>query len=168
MIGLAMVLALAATDAWDPLAPAATGKVLCISPDAARKTCAAIGAFTRLADGAIDNRSVVLLGKSPLMVMETHSQLSLKPGGAVCGPITRHDLDIASFKINGAPASEAQTERLRARLIQQMTPLFGHEACVIYRPAGDHLAAQTTDNGEPQGPPATVIWVSEADYQVAP
>ena len=87
MIGLALTLALAAADAQDTLAPAWAGKVQCYSPDAARKTCASIGAYTRLPGGGIENRAVVLVSKSPLIVMETRTPVSQK-GEAICGPMT--------------------------------------------------------------------------------
>ncbi|HEY3951638.1 hypothetical protein [Phenylobacterium sp.] len=168
MIGLALTLALAAGDAADPLAPAWSGKVQCYAPDAARKTCVSIGGYTRGPNGAIDNRAVVLVAKSPLIVMETHTPVRLKAGGAVCGPMTQHDIEIAAFKINGAPAKPEEAQRLRAVLIQQMAPMFGHEACTTFTSAGDHFTAHATDNGKPMGPDMTVTWVSEPEYRVAP
>src|SRR4051794_20914073 len=103
MISLVLVLALApAADpaADDPIAPAAHGKVQCYAPNMERKTCASIGAYTRRSDGTVDNRAIVLVAPTPLVVMDTTTPTTIK-AGAICGPIRASDIDAATITVDG-------------------------------------------------------------------
>ncbi len=71
MIGLALTLMLAGAEPADPIGPALAGKVQCYAPNVARKTCSSIGAYARTADGHIDNRALVLVSPSPVIILET-------------------------------------------------------------------------------------------------
>lgn len=171
MIALALTLLLAAAtpDATDPIGPAAQGKVQCYKPNTERKTCASTGAYTRRADGGIDNTAVVLVAANPLIVMEATSRVTMK-GGAVCAPIVAADVDAARFTINGEPAPEDTAAKIKAALKGSMASLLGHEACTAFAPDGAVLRAEVSVDGKREpSMDQRVIWVSPQDgYSVGP
>lgn len=173
MLGLFASLALlaspAAAQTADPLAPAREGRLQCFEPNVAAKTCQSISGYTFQANGVIDNPAHVLISPAPVIVMHVNSPVTVN-NNAVCGPIAAGDIQRATFTIDGAAASEADTADIRGALVQQLAPALGHETCMTLTPDGEGFRADTTIAGVPQ-PQQTqrVIWVGANDgYRVAP
>lgn len=169
MILLAFWLAASAAPLNEPLAPAFTGQVQCYQPDAARKTCASIGAYERDADGTIQNTATVLLRPQPLILMRSRAPVVVK-NGAVCGVIAERDLQAATFSIDGEAADAANAEALRRAVGPGYAPLLNREICTAYEPNGQEMTGRVSIDGKRQ--PALdqrVRWVSPAEgFTVAP
>lgn len=169
MILLAFWLAASASLPADPLAPAFEGKVQCYQPDAARKTCASIGAYERDADGTIQNTATVLLRPQPRILMRSRAPVIVK-NSAICGVITERDLQAAAFSIDGEPADAANAEALRRAVRPGYAPLLNREVCTAYVPKDKEMTGQVSIDGKRQ--PALdqrVRWVSPAEgFTVAP
>lgn len=169
MILLAFWLAASAAPLSDPLAPAFAGQVQCYQPDAARKTCASIGAYERDADGTIQNTATVLLRPQPRILMRSRAPVVVKDG-AICGVITERDLEAAAFSIDGEAADVANAEALRRAVRPGYAPLLNREICTAYVPKGEEMTGQVSIDGKRE--PALdqrVRWVAPAEgFTVAP
>lgn len=169
MILLAFWLAASSAALNDPLAPAFEGKVQCYQPDAARKTCASIGAYEKDADGTIQNTATVLLRPEPRIVVRSRAPVVVK-NGAICGVITERDLQAAAFSIDGEPADAANAEALRRAVRPGYAPLLNREVCTAYVPKDQEMTGQVSIDGKRR--PALdqrVRWVSPAEgFRVAP
>ncbi len=173
MLGLFASFALLASPAVaqtaDPLAPARAGQLQCFEPNVAAKTCQSIGGYTFQANGVIDNPAHVLISPAPVIVMHINSTVTVR-NNAICGPIAAADIQRATFTVDGAAASEADTTDIRGVLTQQLAPALGQETCMTMTPDGAGFRADTSVGGVPQ-PQQTqrVIWVGANDgYRVAP
>ncbi|MCX7358688.1 MAG: hypothetical protein NT015_11205 [Alphaproteobacteria bacterium] len=167
--GLAMFATPVMAQSADPLAPAREGRLQCFEPNTSAKTCQALGGYVFQANGVIDNPAQVLISPSPAIVMRISNPVTVR-NGAICGPLTAADVARATFTIDGAVASEADTTEIRSSLTQQLGQMFGQESCMTLTPDGDGFRSETTMGGVPQ-PQQTqhVIWVGANDgYRVAP
>lgn len=154
----------------DVLAPARMGLLQCYEPDLVGRTCSAISTYTPRADGGFDNGYRVLVADDPVIVMTGSSRVAIRASdGAVCGPLTRAELDAATFTILGFPASAEDSATLRSQLAE-MPDFVADEVCTIYTPVGDGLRADVSLNGQTRlNNSARVIWVRVEDgYRVAP
>jgi hypothetical protein len=168
MIGLIAAAAVLGASPGDPLGPAKQGMVQCYAPDTARKTCRSIGAYETQADGKILNTATVLVAPSPVIVMKTVAPVTVK-AGAVCGVIHQADLDGATFTYEGAPVAEEQAAALKAAIGQAMEPFKDHELCTSFEADGDHLKGVVNFDGVRKAEfDQPVLWVSPAEYKVAP
>jgi len=153
----------------DPLGPARQGQLHCYEPNTAAKTCQSIGGYTFAADGRIDNPADVLIMAEPLVVMRVSSAVTVREG-AVCGPLSREDIERAEFTIDGAPASPEDTQAIRAALQDQLASMIDVDVCTTYTPDGDGFRADVTMAGAPR-PELTqrVIWIRPEDgYSIGP
>ena len=152
-----------------PIARAAQGDVQCYDPDTARKTCQSIAAYKVLADGKIENTAIVLVGLTPVVVMQTSTLVAIK-GDQICGPLKAEDIDKATFTIGGAPANAGQVVILRNQMKDSMADLLNATICTTYVPQGEILIARETVDGVSQPKlDQPVIWVTQAEaYKVAP
>lgn len=150
------------------LAPARAGQLQCSEPDILARTCSALASYTQRADGAYDNGYRVLVVDDPVVVMTGSSPVRVRSDGAVCGPLTRADLDSATFTVSGFPASTEDAAALRGQLAE-MPDFVAEEVCTRYTSVGDGLRADVTLNGQARPNSARVIWVRPEDgYRVAP
>ncbi|QIG78558.1 hypothetical protein [Stakelama tenebrarum] len=169
MMVLSILAALAAPQAADPLAPAREGKMQCYAPDIAAKTCKALAGYELQPDGSYANTALVLLGISPVITMETVTDVIVRDD-AVCGYTTEDDLRTATIRVDGAPMTGAPADSFRDQLVSAMSSAIGPEICTRYLPDGDRLRTEITYDGEVGADTAIpVIWVSPEDgYRVAP
>ncbi|HVZ29912.1 MAG TPA: hypothetical protein VG839_05930 [Asticcacaulis sp.] len=164
---------LAAADALpaaypDPLGPAATGQAQCYVPDTARKTCISMAYYKARGDGTFDNTAVVMLSKSPVVIMQTVTPATVADG-AVCGKIEADQIAAATLTVNGQALSPADAAPMLAKLSAAMKGVYGKQICTRYVSEGGQLTAKTTMDGAPQPDDQKVIWVSPGDgYHVAP
>lgn len=170
MIGVALASLLqAGAPAADPLEPAWRGQVQCYGPNVARRTCASIGSYAKDAKGVIQNKAVVLLSASPVVVMTSVSPVRVK-GAAVCGEIELSDLKAATFVVDGAAAGPELAETVRRTIEPEYAGIAGREVCTIYTPDGDALKAEVSVAGKRHPEfDLPVRWVdANAGYEVKP
>jgi hypothetical protein len=152
-----------------PLEPAATGKMQCYMPDTARKTCASLALYKQNADGTYANTAIILLNKSPAVVMETITPVRIV-SGAVCGSIRAEDIAAGKLTVNGHILTPEQAAPALAQISTAMAGIIGHDICTTYTDSGQGLIAKSTIDGAAQ--PAMdqpVKWVAPEDgYTVAP
>ncbi|MEZ5960806.1 MAG: hypothetical protein R3C30_10340 [Hyphomonadaceae bacterium] len=153
----------------DVLGPARAGQLQCFEPNVSAKTCQSIGGYTFNTNGVIDNTAQVLVMPQPVIVMNVTSPVTVR-NNAICGPLTAEDIQRASFTIDGAPASAADTAEIRSGLTEQLAPILNVEGCVTLTPDGDGFRADTSINGAPQPQLVQrVIWIGANDgWSVAP
>jgi hypothetical protein len=168
VMAAAAILAFSAASA-DPLAEGFAGKQQCYRPNVEKKTCAALSGYSLRHDGAIVNTADVLLSPNPQVVMRTISTVQFKDE-AVCGPMRKEDIQVATILVNGAPLPEDKAVSARAQIIGAMKSMLGREVCTTYVPDGDKLSAKVTVDGAAKPEyTQTVIWVAPEDgYRVAP
>jgi hypothetical protein len=158
-----------AARAQDVLAPALQGHLQCYQPDTARKVCRALASYVVNADGTIDNGAEVLLLPDPLVIMHGTSRVFVRDG-AICGPMTRAELDRMSFTANGSPVPEANAAAIREQIAISDGAL-ADEVCTGYVPGeGGAMNTEVVVDGVLQ-PEMTmpVIWVRpDEGYRVAP
>ena len=153
----------------DPIAPAATGKLQCYMPDVSHKTCNSLAGYRIGADGAIQNTALVLISKSPVITMETVSQVAVK-AGKVCGVVREQDVENAKFATAEHALDAKQVGPLREQMKMAFKPIFDHELCTQYAAEGNGFIARATMDGQAlPGGEQRVIWVAPGDhYKVAP
>jgi len=172
ILGLGLVaggsLAWADTGA-DPLAPARAGKLECMGPNMAQKTCRAVAAYAFGADGSINSPSLLLIRAQPLTIMAVNSAVSIK-AGALCGTAKAEDIDGSTILVDGRKLGDNDAAPLKAEIKAAYGPRLGKEICTVYVPSGDHFEAQSSIDGMPQPElTAQVIWVGPEDgFHVSP
>ena len=175
MTPVALLLCLAALDSAHaatssaPLAPASEGKVECYLPDAQRKTCHSLISYVLKADGSASSNETMVLLRSPVILISMPHDVLVK-GDKVCGFITFDDVGRATFTIDGAPASDEQTAKLRDRLQSNYRPLYNKEICTRHLHDVDGTKSEVSIEGvvQPSGV-ELVAWVSPSDgYKVQP
>jgi hypothetical protein len=146
-----------------PLAPVAEGKVSCVSPNTAAKTCFAIDIYRLAAGGEIQDESVEMVSASPLIIMTMHSRVQVN-GAVECSAPRLSDITTASFTVEGHPADAALTARLRANVQATLQPMMRHKVCAIYRPQGESLLMTFAIDGQPlPNLDRRMMWVSPAE-----
>lgn len=172
MAVLALLAALAADAAPtmpDPIAPAATGKAQCYSPDLTRKVCRSLSAYAPRPDGQIANTTTVVLENSPAVVITTVSTATVAKG-RVCTVMKKDDLLAATFTINGDVPSDDQIAQLRGAILNSWAAIVDHAVCVSFIPDGSQFIAHTALDGLPRpNLDQRMIWVAPKDgWKVAP
>lgn len=103
------------------------GNSLCVSPDVDRALCGALLAYTF--DGEVLlQRSEVMLGGSPSVIMTITSPVSVRDG-FVCRPFTQQQLDGASFAIDGRALTAVQSAGIRDWVATHYAVPLGGELC---------------------------------------
>ena len=153
----------------DPIAPAATGKLQCYLPDVSHKTCNSLAGYKTGSDGAIQNKALVLISKSPVVTMETVSPVTVK-AGKVCGVVREQDVENAKFATTDHALDAKQAGPIREQMKAAFKAIFNHEICTKYVADGDGFIANATMDGQAlPGGEQRVIWVAPGDhYKVAP
>ncbi len=152
-----------------PIAPAAEGNLQCYAPDPAHKTCQSLAGYVSRPDGSIDNIATVLVSRTPLITMTTHTPVTVQ-AERVCGSIRVQDLEAAEFTVNGDAATAAETIAMRRRMRAAMNNFVNHEICTAYLPwDASFIARASVDGVERPSMDQTVTWVSPNEgYRVGP
>ena len=162
MLAIAMVL-IAATQEADPLAPAREGKIACVAPDRAARTCGSTISYVRNTDGSYRTTTTLILAFAPRTTMVGHADVTAS-AGMVCEVYRPETVDAAEVFVDGVPASDAVAGRWRAELRRDLTAYEGRKMCATYRQQGDTIVTTTTMDGAfQQGWGSTLIWVSPDD-----
>lgn len=164
MMAAAMATTPAAGDApalkvADPLAPARAGKLLCQTPKAEGKSCAALSRFEFQPDGKIVRVTDARLTRTPWVYVRLHNPVEIRDG-SVCAPFD--GFDKAEVFQEGKAADEETTARTRKGLVE----IFGWAAdkvgCTTYEPREQGLVAQLKIGDDPRHP-EPVQWVDPAE-----
>lgn len=169
VLALGLMAGGALAQSGDVLAPARAGQLQCFEPNAAAKTCQSLGSYVFHASGAIDNVAEILLAPSPVIVMRATGPVTIE-NNAICGPLRAEDIAAATFTVNGAAASDADTAQMRAAMQQQLAPMIGVQNCMTAVADGDGFRADSTVGGTPRPELSQrMIWVGATDgWRVAP
>ena len=152
-----------------PIAPATQGKVECYMPDVEHKTCHSLVSYLLKADGSIASTETMVLVRSPVIIISMPHAVTVK-GDKVCGYIALDDVGLATFTIDGTPATPEVTAKLRDRLQANYRPLYNREICTRYVNDADGTKSEVSIDGvvQPSGV-ERVAWVSPSDgYKVQP
>ena len=164
---------LGASGAWaqdaSVIAPGLQGQVQCYEPDTTRKVCRAVSAYLVNPDGTIDNPFEALISVDPVVTMLGTTRVTVR-GNAVCGPMTRAELDRFVFTISGARVPDEQANRIRETIASSPGSL-ANEVCTTYTPTenGAFRADAVVDGVSSPEMAMQVIWVRpDEGYRVAP
>lgn len=152
----------------DPVGPARSGAMQCYTPNAATHTCSALAEYRFEQNGEITNPAAVMVQSNPLIVMHSTTRVVIRDH-KICGRVLAGDADAATFEVNGAPASEDATVRLRQAIRQSLAELG--EVCSLYTSdgAGGFTVSVDVDSVAHPEMAEHIIWVAPADgYRVAP
>jgi hypothetical protein len=150
-----------------PITPASDGKLQCYGPNPETKSCKMLAGYEVSTGGGIVSPATALLSVGPLITMRDVTPVTIK-SNQVCAVARPEDFESASFEIQGAPATAAQSAILRRKTEALEKRFFGHEICLAFVTVGDEVVVESSVDGVFQ--PAknqTVIWVSPEDgYEV--
>jgi hypothetical protein len=144
----------------DPLAPARQGKVRCIAPDAAKKTCQSIIQYTPHEDGSFDARVAGIVRREPSVVVIYRTSGAVE-GELVCSTVRPYDLLHGDFFQGDKPLTGALGQQVHDELMLRLQAIAGQKRCYTDRVEGGQLHAAVTLNGiaHPEMD-QTAIWVS--------
>lgn len=143
-----------------PLAPVAEGKVSCVSPNTAARTCSSMDIYRLGQGGEIQDENVEMVSASPLIIMTTHSRVQVA-ANVECSAPRPSDFATASFSVEGRPADAALTARLRSNVHAFLQPMMSHKVCAIYRPQGEGMLMTFAIDGKAlPSLDRHMIWVS--------
>lgn len=145
-LALALLAPLQGDAVADPLAPAKTGRIRCVDPDRAARTCGTIVRYSLRGDGAFDALVTGIVNRDPLIVIE-YTTFGQVRDGAVCSRIRPADFNAGKLSSSGAPLSPALELSTRSKLMVALQPLAGHERCYRDTPSGDELSVNVTIDG---------------------
>lgn len=162
-LALALLLPIQTDTVSDPLAPARAGRIRCIDPDRTSRTCSTIVRYTLRGDGNFDALVTGVVNRDPLIVLE-YSTFGQIRDGAVCSRIRPADFNAGKLTSNGAPLTPVLQTSTRAKLLEALQPLAGHERCYRDSAAGEEIAVSVTIDGllRPEMGQAA-IWVLPED-----
>ncbi len=146
----------------DPLAPAKAGRIRCIEPDRAARTCGTIVHYTLRGDGAFDALVTGVVNRDPLIVLE-YSTFGQVRDGAVCSRIRPADFNTGKLTSNGTALSPALETNTRLKLMEALQPLAGHERCYRDAGAGELTVNVTIDGLLRPEMSQSAIWVLPED-----
>lgn len=169
MLMSVLLLATAPARLSDLLAEAIKGKILCVLPDDASKTCAAIARYTAQGRGAWQETAELLLMPGQPISLET-SLLMRLDGNALCTTMTPDFVVKGTVRFAGTPLPPDRQSDALARIAEQLTPLMGKKVCDSFLLADGKMIRHTEFNGTPApNMDKPVAWVaSDAGYAVAP
>lgn len=146
MLNALLLLAAAASGNADPLAEARAGKIQCISPNRAAKTCMGLGSFSVNKDGTYNSRFTMLIAPSPQITVEVRAPGTVEDG-QVCNVARRSDYENATVLMDGAPANPLVAQAILGQLTNAVSSLEGKKACARNREDGDTMIAEAFVDG---------------------
>ncbi|RYD94005.1 MAG: hypothetical protein EOP61_22475 [Sphingomonadales bacterium] len=136
MLTALLILAASATGpSADPLAQARAGKVQCVMPNEATKTCMGLTSYKINADGSFETTTTLLIAPQPLITMTVKSPGTVKDG-ALCGPVNKADFEAALIEMDGKPANDAVVSAVRGQMAGALAPMDGKMGCGTEAPDG--------------------------------
>ncbi|WP_333571964.1 hypothetical protein [Sphingomonas sp.] len=161
-LALALLAPVQTDAAPDPLAPVKAGRIRCIDPDRAARTCGTLVHYTLRGDGAFDAQVTGVVNREPLIVLE-YATFGQVRDGAVCSRIRPADFNAGKLTSNGTALSPALETNTRAKLLEALQPLAGHERCYRDSGAGELTVHVTIDGLLRPDMSQSAIWVLPED-----
>ena len=157
---MALVMALAGQAAPDALALAREGKVRCIAPNAAAKTCQSIIQYTLHDDGSFDAKVAGIVRREPSVVVIYRTSGAVE-GELVCSTVRPYDLLHGDFYRGDQPLTGPLAEQVHDELMLRLQAIAGQKRCYTDRLEGGQLHGAVTLNGiaHPEMD-QTAVWVS--------
>ena len=154
----------------DPLAPAREGKIRCIAPDMALKTCQSMVRYTVRGTDGFDAVVTGIVERDPVVLLR-YSTFGRADAAGVCSMVRLRDFEPGALMRGGKQLSRADEQVVRLRLLNAVQPLAGKKRCYLDRPgeAGkrEMTAVVTIDGVVRPEFQQTAIWVSpEEDFQL--
>ena len=166
---MALAAASSPSAATDVVAQSRAGKVMCVNPDPATKTCSSIISYKPQDDGSLVETGEVLISPDQALTFEMSATARPK-GGAICGAVALADMQKGILRMNGTPFPPDRNEAALDRLIERLKPMVGREACEVLRIAGGDLKKYAQiERVDLELPGKPVSWIRPEDgYRVAP
>ena len=169
---LALTLLLIATNgpaATDVSAQSRLGKILCVNPNVATKTCSSIISYKPGPDGTLIETGEVLISPDQPITLEIASAAKVE-GGAICGAVELADMQQGKLRMNGTLLPLDRNAAALSKLIERMKPMAGRKACEGLRVENGQLMkygqVERIDINLPGKP---VRWINPSEgYRVAP
>lgn len=150
----------------DPLAPAREGKIRCVSPNMALKTCQSMVRYTVRGTDGFDAVVTGIIEREPVVLLR-YSTFGRAEGGGVCSMVRLRDFETGQLMKGGSPLNRADEQAVRIRLLDAIQPLTGKKRCYLDRPSeagqGPITSVVTVDGMVRPELQQTVIWVSPKD-----
>lgn len=169
-----LVMALLVTGCQSPeptniLGQAGQGKLLCVNPDAATKTCSALSTFSQSWTGTVTETTEMLLPRRENITIQI-SSLAEVNGSQMCGRLGEGDIRSSIIRVKGSELPPAEHAAATGELVAIMGPLFGRLSCEELRMEYGHLKKFANIEGISMAPPVKMVaWVkSDEGYKVAP
>lgn len=146
----------------DPLAPARAGKVQCLDPDPAARSCRGMAWFDLRPDGSVEARQIIIFPNMPAYAAEARFRLR-REGAALCGVLS--ETEMASHRVvhSRAPFAPARDDRIIILFREAMVgALWNRKLCSHhYARTGDDLMQEVgTIDGQFAGELMSLyIWV---------
>lgn len=153
-----------AQDVENPLEPARTGNLLCITPDVEQRTCRSISLYSIFLNGSVERVAWTALQGGSRLVVRAHGPVTVRDHW-VCETINSGTAS-AQFQRDGVDVPEHENSELQRALRERV--VGSGELCLELVPEESHLRVQFRMNDvavENVGDQA--IWVSAvAGYRV--
>jgi hypothetical protein len=171
ILTLASALAALTLQAPDPLAPARDGKLLCITPNVAAKSCNAISSYAWGADGAILSETRSIINAAPMIVLVSRTPVTMR-GDLECSSTAGYAGQIAAVEVDGQPLAGEQLDGVRQMIAGQLSAALGEgEMCSSWgHPGADGVIDYTvTMDGTPKPELAgAALWIgADEGWRVA-
>lgn len=166
---IVLMLAGAAVADLDILAQSKSGKLICVNPDLATKTCSSVSSYSVSDDGSvIETTEVLLTPDQPLtLTMSIETKID---GSSICGVMKLEDLKRGIVRMNGAAIPPDRSALVLQRLEASMGSLAGREVCDALRIESNGLVKYgQVDRVDIKLPGKPVTWISSTEgFKVAP
>lgn len=169
MIGLLLASLLAGQTAApaapaDPLAPAREGKLRCLSPNPAKRTCQSITQYKVQPDGSFDAKVTGIVSRNPQVLIQ-YSTFGFVENGAVCTMIRTRDFETGQLLSMGLPLAGAADREMRLEVLGSVQPLAGKKRCYTDRAddGGDLRVMVTLDGVAQPQLNQTVAWIAPGE-----
>ena len=147
----------------DPWAPARTGKIECVNPDFASKTCDSMAVYHWNHDGTIISEDTSILIGIPGIVQSSRTEVTLQ-GSRMCVVPDARRIEATTFQRDGREVSPQEADGYRRSLLAAYEPAFGRKLCVDISPYGNQYIVQiTVDGNELPSATARLAWIDAKD-----
>ena len=149
--------------ATDPLTEARAGKVRCVAPDRAKRTCHSIVRYAVHADGSFDATVIGVVMDDVLLEYRAFGRVER---GGVCTMVRTADFERGRLLRRGRPLGPGEQAIVWRQLRDAVQPLVGKKRCFRDGPpdgAGESTSVITLDGVAHPGMSQQVAWVSPGE-----
>lgn len=171
MIFISLILAAATPTASDTvvLTQLNAGKMLCLDPDTATKTCSEISSYAAGKGGAFVESSEFHLRLRQPLTFELSNVVQIT-GPFICGVLSEAGLQQGRIRIRGSLLPPDRNALILGKLIEHWKPMIGRQVCQELRVENDRLMAfGLVDQVDSKLPGKPARWIKPDDgYNVGP